>query len=94
VAITVVLLEGFDSDEVIVTVGSEARHLTNVTTKLLTGYAEQLQFDFSGETSVRIQVVSRKIERTRTAASGKTLLISIVDGALDVTESDQPPGFA
>jgi hypothetical protein len=93
VGIAVVLTEGFDGDDVVLTVGNERRQLHNVATKLLTGFAEQLQFDSSGDTSVRIEVVNRRIDHTRTVASGKTVLICIHDGALQVTESDQTPGF-
>ena len=93
VAITVILLDGFAQDEVIVTVGDETRRLTDVTTMLLTGYAEQLEFEASGDVSVRIEVVTRKLDHTRTVVAGKTLLISLVEGALDIIETDETPGF-
>lgn len=91
--ITVILLDGFADDEVTVAVGAEQRRLHGVTTKLLTGFAEQLAFAVGRDASVRIAVINRGLDHQRMAAPGQILLVSISGDSLTVAETDRMPGF-
>ncbi|WP_067535673.1 hypothetical protein [Nocardia crassostreae] len=91
--IRVVLLDGFADDDVVVTVGDDRRTVRGVTTKLLTGLAEQLVFAAVGETRVRVEVAARGAEDQRMVRGGRTLLVSISGSALKVVEVDGAPGF-
>ncbi|MBH0780460.1 hypothetical protein [Nocardia bovistercoris] len=91
--VTVVLLDGFADDRVTVEVGADARRLQGVTTKLLTGFAEQLEFEAHGDVPVRILVADRGLDHRTTAASGQVLLVSITGDSLSVTAANEMPGF-
>lgn len=91
--ITVILLDGFADDDVTVVVGAEQRRLHGVTTKLLTGYAEEVAFAVGVETLVRVAVINRGLDHQRMVAPGRTLLVSLVGNSLAAVETDRTPGF-
>lgn len=93
--VLIVLLDGFSGDDVYVTAGSgERRHLTDVTTRMLRGYAENLTLEIGDvEEVVRVEVVSRGLEHSQKVTPGHTLLVSVAADGLRVRDMDEAPGF-
>lgn len=90
------LQDGFDDDEVVVSVdGSIMRRLEHVTTRLLLGYADEFQVEMQQtECSLRIVLPRRNLEAEAVVRLPAYVGASVAEGGLMLLSSDRPFGYA
>lgn len=95
-AVTVDLQDGFHDDEVVIEVsGRPERQLSHVTTKLLLGFAQSLEFEVDGpECLVRVALPRRSLAEHVVASAGAHVGASVAGNVLTLQVSDQPFGYA
>ena len=95
--VTVSLEDGFAQDHVLILVdGTTAFESTEVTTRMQTGLAAAVQVDASDASSLEVQLPDRGLSRTIDIDSNSTpyARVSIVDGDVAVSTTDQAPYYA
>jgi hypothetical protein len=92
----VILQEGFDADEVALTVnGKEARRDRDVTTRMLLGMAEEVSVELPAKgATIGVEVPSRKLSASmKLHGRPKSLLVSIENGELVLREGTGREAF-
>ncbi|MBO1266680.1 hypothetical protein [Arthrobacter cavernae] len=92
----IILQDGFDADEVAVTVnGKEARRDRDVTTRMLLGMAAEVTVELPAKgATVGVEVSSRRLSAARKlVGKPKSLLVSIEDGELVLREGTGREAF-
>lgn len=92
----IILQDGFDDDEVAVSVnGKEARRDRDVTTRLLLGMASEVTVELPAKgATVGVEVPSRNLEASiKLHGKPKSLLVSIEDGELVLREGTGREAF-
>ncbi|MCA4133960.1 hypothetical protein [Arthrobacter sp. M4] len=92
----VILQDGFESDEVVVTVnGKEAARDKDVSTRLLLGMATEMTVELPAKgATIAVEVPSRKLEASvKLHGKPKSLLASIEEGELVLREGTGREAF-
>ena len=92
----IILQDGFDDDEVAVTVnGKEARRDKEVSTRLLLGMAAEVTVELPAKgATIGVEVPSRKLEASmKLHGKPKSLLVSIEGGELVLREGTGREAF-
>jgi hypothetical protein len=95
--VTVSLEEGFAQDHVLIRVdGATAFERTDVTTRMQTGLAAAVLVDSSDASSLEVELPTRGLSRAIDidASSTPYVRVSIVDGDVAVSGTDQAPYYA
>jgi hypothetical protein len=94
--LSVHLQDGFDDDEVVVSVDDEVvRRLEHVTTRLLLGYAEILEIDVPhAKCRLSVAVPRRALRAEVTVDAVADVGVSVDVGGITLLVSDQPFGYA
>jgi hypothetical protein len=95
--LTVSLEEGFAQDHVLVRVnGATAFEGTDVTTRMQTGLAAAVQVDAADTCQIEVQLPDRGLSRTVELDGSQTpfVRVSLVDGDVAVSPTDQAPYYA
>jgi hypothetical protein len=95
--VTVSLEDGFARDHVLIRVdGATAFDSTDVTTRMQTGLAAAVQVEASDASSLEVQLPDRGLSRTVDIDGSSTpyARVSIVDGDVAVSTTDQAPYYA
>jgi hypothetical protein len=95
--VTVSLEDGFAQDHVLILVdGTTAFEGTDVTTRMQTGLAAAVQVDASDSSSIEVALPDRGVSRTIDIDGSSTpyARVSIVDGEVAVSTTDQAPYYA
>ena len=96
--LTVSLEDGFAQDHVLVLInGATAFEGTDVTTRMQTGLAAAVQVDAAADTcQIEVQLPDRGLSRTVELDGSQTpfVRVSLVDGDVDVSPTDQAPYYA
>lgn len=91
------LQEGFDSDLVVIKLnGKEKFRHKQVTTKMLLGYAEVVEFQVSGGAAIlQITLPQKKLTETidLSPSADAHIAVSILDNQIAYQVSDQPFGY-
>lgn len=92
----VILQDGFDGDEVALTVnGKEARRDKDVTTRMLLGMAAEVSLELPAKgATIGVEVPNRKLSGSlKVHGKPKSLLVSIEDGELVLREGTGREAF-
>ncbi|WP_159703135.1 hypothetical protein [Arthrobacter sp. 18067] len=92
----IILQDGFDSDDVTVTVnGKEAVSERGISTKMLLGMADEVTVELPAKgATVGVEVSSRKLSATKKlAGKPKSLIVSIEEGELVLREGTGREAF-
>ena len=95
--VTVSLEDGFAQDYVLIRVdGTTAFEGTDVTTRMQTGLAAAVQVEASDTSSLEVELPDRGLSRTIDIDGSSTpyARVSIVDGDVAVSTTDQAPYYA
>ena len=95
--VTVSLEDGFAQDHVLIRVdGATAFESTDVTTRMQTGLAAAVQVEASDASSLEVELPERGLSRAIYIDGSSTpyARVSLVDGDVAVTTTDQAPYYA
>jgi hypothetical protein len=101
-AVTVILADGFDGQDVLLTVDGKERLVAGATTRLLTGHAETVEFQVAATPATSVTVTAQLVgdaglagARVEAAAlPGQTVLVNLAGDDLTADTLDGPVGFA
>ena len=95
--VTVSLEDGFAQDHVLIRVdGTTAFERTDVTTRMQTGLAAAVLVDTSDSSNLEVELPNRGLSRAVDIDGSSTpyVRVSVVDGDVAVTTTDQAPYYA